>query len=62
MEGLHGKVSSNIPEQNNTNFDSPSDVFIALMGMTGSGKSSFISLCCQRAAKIGHDLNACEFQ
>ncbi|GJD04843.1 FAD binding domain-containing protein [Colletotrichum higginsianum] len=34
-----------------------SDVFIAVMGATGSGKSSFISLCCGKAVKLGHDLN-----
>ncbi|KAJ5183853.1 P-loop containing nucleoside triphosphate hydrolase protein [Penicillium capsulatum] len=29
------------------------------MGVTGSGKSSFISLCLEKVVKIGHDLNAC---
>lgn len=37
-----------------------SDVFIALMGVTGSGKSSFISLCCGKAVKVGHELNSCK--
>ncbi|KAJ6129477.1 P-loop containing nucleoside triphosphate hydrolase protein [Penicillium capsulatum] len=37
----------------------PNDVFIAVMGVTGSGKSSFISLCLEKVVKIGHDLNAC---
>lgn len=31
------------------------------MGVTGSGKSSFISLCCQRVAEVGHELRACRF-
>ncbi|KPM46151.1 hypothetical protein AK830_g256 [Neonectria ditissima] len=35
------------------------DVFIALMGITGSGKSSFISACSDKLVRIGHDLNAC---
>ena len=49
------------PDQRDTDLYSPSDIFIALMGLTGSGKSSFISLCCQKPAKIGHDLRACAF-
>ncbi|CAK7209586.1 hypothetical protein SCUCBS95973_000490 [Sporothrix curviconia] len=35
------------------------DVVIALMGMTGAGKSSFISLCSDKKPTIGHDLNSC---
>ncbi|KAJ5591975.1 P-loop containing nucleoside triphosphate hydrolase protein [Penicillium hispanicum] len=37
----------------------PNDVFIAVMGVTGSGKSSFISLCSGKPVQIGHDLKAC---
>jgi type IV secretory pathway VirB4 component len=37
----------------------PSDVFIAIMGVTGAGKSTFISLCSDREVKIGHNLQAC---
>ncbi|KAL2867705.1 P-loop containing nucleoside triphosphate hydrolase protein [Aspergillus lucknowensis] len=37
----------------------PNDVFIAVMGVTGSGKSSFISLCSGRVVKVGHQLEAC---
>ncbi|RSL67661.1 hypothetical protein CEP53_002877 [Fusarium sp. AF-6] len=37
----------------------PSDVFIAVMGVTGSGKSSFISTCSGKRVKIGHRLEAC---
>ncbi|KAG7288270.1 hypothetical protein NEMBOFW57_007801 [Staphylotrichum longicolle] len=37
----------------------PNDVFIAVMGVTGSGKSSFISLCSGKSVKIGHDLQSC---
>ncbi|KAL4871500.1 hypothetical protein BDV12DRAFT_194266 [Aspergillus spectabilis] len=38
---------------------SPNDVFIAVMGVTGSGKSSFISTCSGLAVKVGHRLEAC---
>ncbi|KAI3224903.1 hypothetical protein DTO012A9_6924 [Penicillium roqueforti] len=37
----------------------PTDVFIAVMGVTGSGKSSFISLCSGKSVQIGHTLDAC---
>jgi type IV secretory pathway VirB4 component len=37
-----------------------SDIFIAVMGVTGAGKSTFISHCTQKAVKIGHDLQACK--
>ena len=37
----------------------PDDVYIAIMGMTGSGKSSFIATCCPDAAgEIGHELES----
>ncbi|KAL2797404.1 hypothetical protein BJX66DRAFT_335022 [Aspergillus keveii] len=39
--------------------DSPNDVFIAVMGVTGSGKSSFISRCSGKVVKVGHQLEAC---
>ena len=39
---------------------SPDDIFIAIMGMTGSGKSTFISHCTDVEVQIGHDLVACE--
>ncbi len=29
------------------------------MGMTGSGKSSFISLCSDKQPEVGHDLESC---
>ena len=38
----------------------PNDVFIAIMGVTGAGKSTFISKCCDKAPGIGHNLQACE--
>lgn len=37
----------------------PGDVFLAVMGVTGAGKSTFISLCSDRQVKIGHNLQAC---
>jgi hypothetical protein len=36
-------------------------VFIAVMGVTGSGKSSFIKLCCESEVEVGHGLQACKF-
>ncbi|KAI0184668.1 P-loop containing nucleoside triphosphate hydrolase protein [Xylaria flabelliformis] len=38
---------------------SANDLVIALMGMTGSGKSSLISLCTNQQVEIGHDLQSC---
>ncbi|KAE8441875.1 hypothetical protein EG329_004231 [Mollisiaceae sp. DMI_Dod_QoI] len=35
------------------------DVFIAVMGMTGSGKSTFISRCTNHRVEIGHGLHSC---
>ncbi|KAI1271868.1 hypothetical protein F5Y07DRAFT_381607 [Xylaria sp. FL0933] len=35
------------------------DIVIAIMGMTGSGKSSLISLCIDQEIAIGHDLESC---
>ncbi|KAI1412212.1 P-loop containing nucleoside triphosphate hydrolase protein [Hypoxylon sp. FL1857] len=40
-----------VPEKN--------DLVIALMGTTGSGKSSFIKLCTGRDVVVGHDLKSC---
>lgn len=40
---------------------SPSDAYIAVMGMTGSGKSSMIATCCPEAvADVGHALESRE--
>ncbi|KAL7918546.1 ankyrin repeat-containing domain protein [Trichoderma austrokoningii] len=36
-------------------------VYIAVMGVTGSGKSSLISLCTGKYVKIGHDLNSYKY-
>ena len=38
----------------------PNDVFIAVMGVTGSGKSSLISICSGKVVKVGHHLGACK--
>ncbi|KAJ6032524.1 hypothetical protein N7540_003256 [Penicillium herquei] len=35
----------------------PNDVFVALMGVTGSGKSSFIELCSGKPVGIGHGMH-----
>ncbi|KAJ4269843.1 hypothetical protein NW762_001512 [Fusarium torreyae] len=37
----------------------PNDAFIAVMGVTGSGKSSFISKCSEKRAEIGNSLQSC---
>jgi len=34
-------------------------VFIAVMGVTGSGKSTFIRIASQLDVNIGHDLMSC---
>jgi len=40
--------------------DNPIDeVYIAVMGVTGAGKSSFISTCSGKPVKIGHNLKSC---
>jgi len=40
---------------------SKDDVFIAVMGLTGAGKSTFISLCTQETIDIvGHGLSSCQ--
>ena len=39
--------------------DDIQDVYIAVMGVTGAGKSSFISTCTGKPVKIGHDLKSC---
>ena len=34
------------------------DVYIAVMGITGSGKSTFVSICSQKIVPIGHGLRS----
>ncbi|KAL9116168.1 MAG: hypothetical protein Q9227_000538 [Pyrenula ochraceoflavens] len=36
----------------------PTDLFYVVMGVTGAGKSSFISLLSEDAAEVGHDLES----
>lgn len=39
---------------------SPDDVFIAVMGMTGAGKSTFIEHCTKPTERLsGHELSSC---
>ncbi|KAI0479799.1 P-loop containing nucleoside triphosphate hydrolase protein [Xylaria cf. heliscus] len=38
------------------------DLVVAVMGMTGAGKSTFISLCTNQPVKIGHNLQSCTQQ
>ncbi|RBR21417.1 uncharacterized protein FIESC28_04954 [Fusarium coffeatum] len=40
-------------------FPRQNDIFIAVMGITGSGKSSFISKCSGKNVKIGHSQTSC---
>ena len=37
------------------------DVYLAVMGVTGAGKSSFIKLCTNQNVLIGHNLKSCVF-
>ena len=39
---------------------SPDDTIIAVMGVTGAGKSTFISLLIEEEIGIGHDLQSCK--
>lgn len=47
-----------------TQFSQPATngVFIAVMGVTGAGKSTFINHCTEKRVEIGHDLQACKIQ
>ena len=38
------------------------DIYIAVMGMTGAGKSTFISHCMEEEVVIGHGMQSCEFE
>lgn len=35
------------------------DMFLAVLGVTGAGKSTFISKCTDKEVSIGHNLQAC---
>ncbi|KAK4244618.1 P-loop containing nucleoside triphosphate hydrolase protein [Corynascus novoguineensis] len=42
------------------NYKGPADVYIAVLGATGAGKSTFISTCAQQEdAVVGHSLKSC---
>lgn len=36
----------------------PADLFYVVMGVTGAGKSTFVSLLSEDAAEVGHDLQS----
>jgi ABC-type uncharacterized transport system ATPase component len=36
------------------------DLFFLIMGMTGAGKSTFVSQCTGSSVTIGHGLSACK--
>ena len=40
---------------------SPQDIIIPIMGVSGSGKSKFISHCTDEPVQIGDDLYSCPF-
>jgi signal recognition particle receptor subunit beta len=35
-------------------------MYIAVMGVTGAGKSTFISTCTEKEVKISHNLKSCK--
>lgn len=35
------------------------DIYIAVMGVTGAGKSTFISHCTEAEVPVGHNLESC---
>lgn len=67
MEG--GDISPQAIEENVERFltfagatkPPPNAVFILVMGITGTGKSSFIEACTGELVTIGHGLESCEF-
>lgn len=42
-----------------TNGNEIQDAYVAVMGVTGVGKSSFIATCSGKPVKIGHNLESC---
>jgi ABC-type lipoprotein export system ATPase subunit len=46
---------------NKLRLQSKDDIIIAIMGVTGAGKSTFISLLSDEKIEIGHGLQSCEF-
>lgn len=40
---------------------SRNDRFLLVVGMTGSGKSTFVSSCTRRQVTIGHGLQSCKW-
>lgn len=37
------------------------DMYIAVMGSTGAGKSSFIAACTGQDVVVGHELTSCSY-
>jgi GTP-binding protein EngB required for normal cell division len=56
-DGLGMDVDENMESKDISLSDD--DIVIALMGVTGSGKSTFISLLAEQSVRIGHSLNSC---
>jgi ABC-type uncharacterized transport system ATPase component len=42
--------------------ESLEDVFVVVLGVTGAGKSTFVSLCSGQQAEIGDSLESCKLQ
>lgn len=58
-EGLSQQVTNLLAFAGGSNV--PSDaIFIAVMGVTGAGKSTFVSQCTGKAVDVGHDLLSCK--
>lgn len=58
------QAAAETPPAENGFTNSQSDiehVYIAVMGVTGAGKSSLISLCTGKNVKIGHNLKSCGY-
>lgn len=47
-------------ESSQSELHPPRELYIALMGVTGAGKSSFISLCTEQQVQIGGGLESCK--
>lgn len=56
----HGRVGKELSRRDRSP-DEPQEYSLVLMGLTGSGKSAFISSLVGRDIGIGRDLKSCEW-